>query len=283
MKILYTSDLHGRNELYKQLLDKIRSDSIQAVILGGDLLPRKAPGRNSLDVQKNFINNQLQDIFQKIRQINNCSIYAILGNDDWAATLPLFGFMADDKLIHLLHGVTRILDTEYIITGYPFVPPTPFRSKDFEKLDKRTDPVPDPLPAASISVHDEIQPVDTSIYYQSRTSIEQDLEMIREEKEKRTIYVMHSPPFNTNLDLLHDGQHIGSRAIREFIMNKQPDITLHGHIHESPAISGHYWDCLGKTLSVNPGQMGDTLSAVMFDLYKPGETLIHTQFGKAFH
>lgn len=282
-KILYTSDLHGRENLYRQLLEKIRSESVQSVILGGDLLPRKAPGLNSLDVQKAFVKNQLQTIFQEIRQMNNCSIYLILGNDDWAATLPLFGFMVDDKIIHLLHGVTRILDSDYIITGYPFVPPTPFRSKDFEKLDKKTDTLPDPDTTASISVHNSIQNVNVAIYYQSRTSIEQDLGMIHKEKEKHTIFVMHSPPFNTKLDLLHGGQHIGSEAIREFIMQNQPDITLHGHIHESPAVSGYYWDCLGETLSINPGQTGDELSAVLFDLYKPKETLTHTQFGKAFH
>jgi hypothetical protein len=73
---------------------------------------------------------------------------------------------------------------------------------------------------------------------------------------------------------------IGSRSIRVFIETCQPLLTLHGHIHESPEISGHYFDRIGNTLSVNPGQFpcGSKLHAVTFEMETPGKTLHPTCF-----
>jgi hypothetical protein len=62
----------------------------------------------------------------------------------------------------------------------------------------------------------------------------------------------------------------------------QPLVTLHGHIHEAPEISGAYMDRLGDTVMINPGQFicknGDfsKLHAVTFDTEIIEETLMHT-------
>jgi Icc-related predicted phosphoesterase len=75
---------------------------------------------------------------------------------------------------------------------------------------------------------------------------------------------------------------VGSRAIRDFIAAGQPHLTLHGHIHEGPRLSGDYKDRIGKTLAVNPGQLLSKdhgfpdLQGVVFDLEDPEETLTHT-------
>ena len=73
----------------------------------------------------------------------------------------------------------------------------------------------------------------------------------------------HAPPYNTLLDfapklekdlkpVTHFGspvmEHVGSKSVSEVILEYQPLLGLHGHIHESSA------DCrLGRTLCVNPG------------------------------
>jgi Icc-related predicted phosphoesterase len=95
-----------------------------------------------------------------------------------------------------------------------------------------------------------------------------------------TIYVMHSPPFGTGLDIIPGDQSVGSYSIKAFIETHQPLLTLHGHIHESPEVSGRYFDRIGKTISVNPGQFtsGSKLHAVTFELENPGKTLHHTCF-----
>jgi len=68
--------------------------------------------------------------------------------------------------------------------------------------------------------------------------------------------------------------------VRAFIEEHQPPLTLHGHIHESPMVSGSYAERIGRTLCVNPGQSPERLHAVIFDTDDPYTTLVHTVFGE---
>jgi len=73
----------------------------------------------------------------------------------------------------------------------------------------------------------------------------------------------HCPPFGTPLDLAPklDEQlrpvmsgdeveivHVGSTAVRKIIEEKQPMISIHGHIHEARGLCK-----IGKTVCINPG------------------------------
>ncbi len=64
------------------------------------------------------------------------------------------------------------------------------------------------------------------------------------------ILVSHTPPVRTKTDRLADGKHVGSKAVRTFIEEKQPRLCLTGHIHESRG-----QDHIGKTLVLNPGML----------------------------
>jgi len=79
------------------------------------------------------------------------------------------------------------------------------------------------------------------------------------------IFVPHAPPRGTRLDVIGNGQHVGSTAVREFIDRHKPDVTICGHIHEArgtdeidgaPAVNcgqaslGHYAVILTGPLSV---------------------------------
>ncbi|PWB51487.1 MAG: metallophosphoesterase [Anaerolineales bacterium] len=80
---------------------------------------------------------------------------------------------------------------------------------------------------------------------------------------EHTIAVLHVPPFSSGLDTCPDldknlkiitegGQVVmksaGSTAVKAWIEKVQPMLTLHGHIHESP---GHVR--IGHTLAINAG------------------------------
>lgn len=65
---------------------------------------------------------------------------------------------------------------------------------------------------------------------------------------RRVVLVAHNPPRDTLCDIVGDGTHVGSTAVRDFILEAQPDVCLCGHIHESRAV-----DRLGRTVLVNPG------------------------------
>lgn len=66
-------------------------------------------------------------------------------------------------------------------------------------------------------------------------------------KADRKIAVIHQPPAATSLDVV-DGDHVGSKEVRELIDQKDFDLVLTGHIHESKGI-----DEVGGTIVVNPG------------------------------
>jgi len=69
---------------------------------------------------------------------------------------------------------------------------------------------------------------------------------------KNFILVSHTPPIQTKTDRLANGTHVGSKAVRAFIEEKQPLLCLTGHIHESRG-----QDYIGRTLIINPGMMKD--------------------------
>ncbi|MBE0642438.1 MAG: hypothetical protein IH599_10400, partial [Bacteroidales bacterium] len=107
------------------------------------------------------------------------------------------------------------------------------------------------------------------------STIARDLEEISRDMEmSRSIWLMHSPPYQSLLDragldgLMVDhvplDVHVGSIAIRRFIEDKQPWITLHGHIHESSRITGAWQDALGSTRMFSAAWDGPELALVRF-------------------
>jgi uncharacterized protein len=67
------------------------------------------------------------------------------------------------------------------------------------------------------------------------------------------ILVCHQPPYNTAIDKIDTGEHVGSKAVRAFIEKVQPLICFSGHIHGATGI-----DTLGKTKLVNAGPIWAT-------------------------
>jgi hypothetical protein len=64
------------------------------------------------------------------------------------------------------------------------------------------------------------------------------------------ILISHVPPFNTEVDKLHNGKHVGSKAIRSVIELYQPELCVTGHIHEAKGT-----DTILKTPVYNHGML----------------------------
>ncbi|MDH3976263.1 MAG: metallophosphoesterase [Deltaproteobacteria bacterium] len=62
------------------------------------------------------------------------------------------------------------------------------------------------------------------------------------------IMVPHAPPYDTKVDIVNNGLHVGSKAVRDFIEKYEPRLCLCGHIHEA---AGE--DYVGKTHIINAG------------------------------
>jgi Icc-related predicted phosphoesterase len=280
MKILYTSDLHGNDKLYKELIQLTENESIDAVIIGGDLLPLKGMYNDSLRIQKDYINNNLFNFFSKIKNKTQSPVFIIFGNNEWAASYTSFKELEKDNLCKIIDEKPYSIKEDLFLIGYPYVPPTPFSPKDFEKMDKRGDLNNHHPHSPMISERGFIETVDQNTHFAKRSTIQEDLAGISNTISiEKTICVMHAPPWNTALDQLHSGEHVGSRSIREFIDNHQPLVTLHGHIHESPSVSNHFWEKINKTISINPGQIHNHLSAVILNTDQPEQSLFHTIYG----
>jgi Icc-related predicted phosphoesterase len=282
MIVVYTSDLHGNEELYSELFELAEERRAQAIVIGGDMLPIRGSLQYSLLEQKDFVFSYLEPEIRKfLSKAPQATIYAMLGNDDWSASNTHLNHLEKQGILTLLHGRKQALGDRYELIGYAHVPPTPFTIKDGERRDLQADSAEQQRCTACCSMGAKIIVVDSPRYLLRSKSIEEELEELPTPRDSHTaVYVMHSPPFRTNLDRLFDGRWIGSRAIRAFIENRQPYLTLHGHIHESAEISGQYWDHIGKTICINPGQSNEELYAVVFELEEVSTTLEHTVFGR---
>jgi Icc-related predicted phosphoesterase len=291
MKVLYTSDLHGEIHLYQELSELAISSSAEIIALGGDLFPSFPPTKRYEDMvpnQKTFIDQFLFPFFKRMIETTPAEqIFLIPGNWDLGYSHlfkePVEGIIdLDQRSYRLKNG--------YELIGYPFVPPTPFRPKDYEKMDDREavwPPQKNPSYIRSSDQTDHLTSVNPYLYLRERETIQENLNWLPKPLyHKRSIYIMHSPPFDTRLDVTQGRKSAGSRSIKAFIEENQPLITLHGHIHESTELSGSYYDRIGKTLSINPGQFSLSargvmkLHAVTFEMENPEGTLEHTCFPK---
>jgi Icc-related predicted phosphoesterase len=282
MIVVYTSDLHGNRELYSELFDLAEERRARAIIIGGDMLPVGDSFQYSLLEQKDFIFSYLEPKLKGfLSKVPQATMYAMLGNYDWSASDIHLKSLEEKGILRLLHGQKHTLRDDYELIGYAHVPPTPFIIKDGERRDLQMDPTEQQRCTACCSRGERIFVVDPQLHFVRMKCIEEELqELPKARGSRRTVYVMHCPPYHTNLDRLFDGRCIGSRAIRVFIERQQPYLTLHGHIHESSEISGQYWDRIGKTLCINPGQSVEELYAVVFKLEDVTTTLEHTVFGR---
>jgi Icc-related predicted phosphoesterase len=223
--------------------------------------------------QKAFIKTFLLPFFREALNTRFRQILLIPGN--WDPAYPEI-FAAPPKGLMDLDRKKFRFEDGYEFIGYPFVPPTPFRPKDYEKNDDPDSPWPpqrNPSYIRSSQPPYGLRPIDPDAYLREKGTIEKDLEGLPAPEDMgKAVYVMHSPPFKTNLDVIPGGHFVGSRSIRKFIEAYQPLLSLHGHIHEAPRLSGKYSDRIGRTICLNPGQLlsgdegGPRLQEVVFDL-----------------
>lgn len=238
-KLLYTSDLHGSKLLYERLAKRASEKDINAVAIGGDLCPRGGSAlKETVSIQKDFLEKFMLPLFRKMDK----DVFLIMGNDDFRINAGILE-NSSIKNIKYIHKKSARICRNCFIAGYGFVNPTPFRLKDWEK-DEGVDSI---KPAAIFP--EEIRTAEK----ESGTIMHDLAELGGLSNPKSTVYVIHAPPFNTNLDVVTGGAHVGSTAVRQFIEDEQPRLTLHGHIHESPEMSGSWKDRIKKTICINVG------------------------------
>ncbi len=283
LRIIYTSDLHGDQELYRAAGEAALRTSARAVVLGGDLCPG-TPSASSVQLprsQPEFLLNEVGPMVEGWKRAHPAlRIFAIPGNDDCQTILAALHELEERGLVENLHQRVLKLDS-FTLVGLSFVPPTPFSIKDFERRDSEGDSAREPQIARSVvGTSAGFRDVaDFEQYLEALPTIKEELDRLSIDDPERTVAVIHCPPFRTRCDVLFNGQPIGSRAVRRWIERHQPLLTLHGHIHESPKMTGSFFDRIGRTLIINPGASGREPHTVEIDIENLS-VLEHSFYGR---
>jgi len=268
LNCIFASDLHGKIKRYGSLFNILLNEIPDAVFLGGDLLPNQF----TLDSSMNeFIEDK---IFSNIERIINeigkkIRFFIILGNDDPRMYESFFKEADRKGLIDYVHNKT-VNFADMFVTGYSYVPPTPFQLKDWEKYD-----VSQYVDVGVVSPENGIRTVEVSKDKIRYSTITEDLKKLyKNAPVEKTIFLFHSPPYNSYLDRADLDEkivdhapvdvHVGSIAIQRFIKKKQPLLTLHGHVHESTRLTGYWKEKFGKTHSFNAAHDGSELALIRF-------------------
>jgi len=279
MHICFATDLHGSESLYQQLDRLVRREEPDLLILGGDMFP-DGDDRDPVGTQTAYVCDAfLPRVRGWKRRLADLTVACILGNHDWLTLRQTFQVQHEAGRIVLL-DLHRPWQCGYMkFVGYWHTPPTPFWLKDFERLDMPGD-TPADMPARVWDPQTgRIRDISAVEHYRRCPPLSADLAAVGPIADP-WVFVCHAPPWGTNLDRLPNVDHpVGSKAIRQFIESRRPYLALHGHIHDSPDVSGAYTDELNGTLCINPGQSTERLYAVMFELQRPRETLRHTVYG----
>ncbi len=173
-------------------------------------------------------------------------MYWIGGNDDKQEALDQ---VVSTPHVHYVDEKVTRFDEDHEILGFGWTNPSPWktpRELEEDQLQKRLDAV-----------------------------------LSKVQDPAHCIYLMHAPPYQTGLDiapkldtstdpprpLTQGGQEIlipvGSTSIRETILESQPVLALHGHIHETKNAAK-----LKRTVCVDPGSeySSGTLRGVLINL-----------------
>jgi len=273
----FVSDLHGNLDRYEKLFNQIKIEKPDAVFLGGDLLP------HSMKIVKSYNDFILDFLFPKLYMLEEMlkdqypEIFLILGNDD--ARSEEIHFLSESRrgLFNYINQ-QKVQFKDYQVIGYSFIPPSPFQLKDWEKYDVSR--YVDPGCTHPTEGFRTLEPEEDIEYSTIKIDLE---ELVRDEELSKTIFLFHSPPYKTKLDraALDDVMidhvpmdvHVGSIAIKRFIEDKQPLLTLHGHIHESTKITGSWNEQIGSTYCFNAATDDNSLSIIKFNIEELGRAI----------
>ncbi len=268
----FVSDLHDGRDRYRKLFDRIADEQPAAVLFGGDLLPTGAGLDGDDDLPDDFINDFLRHHLASLRTHLGSDyprVLLILGNDDPRS--------AETRVRDRAGGIWEYIHNQRVtchdrdVYGYACVPPTPFQLKDFERYDvsRYVDP-------GCISPEAGVRTVDVPSHEVRYGTIKEDLAKLTAQQDvSDAIFLFHTPPYQTTLDRAAlDGKmidhvpldvHVGSIAVRRFIEQRQPRITLHGHVHESARLTGAWRDRIRHTHCLSAAHDGPELALVRFD------------------
>lgn len=257
MKLFCTSDIHQFPNKWKLLVGEALEVKPDIVCIAGDLFS------NDFGIQGQL--RLIPHIEKYLKKINagNIKVVATIGNDDNPNMIPSLLEWQSQGLINFLncssvsiHGINFV--------GMHYVPDYPFAFKQWVAPDSKDNPRIHPKrlgkPCVMNDKNEFVYIDNFQEYFMNKKSIQEHLKSLSESTDMRkSVYLIHCPPAGCNLDLCGHGEHVGSQVVTDFIVETQPLLTLHGHIHESFERSGKWYAEINETLAIQAGQVGKEL------------------------
>ena len=285
LKIFYTSDIHGSDACFRKFLDAGPDYGVDALIFGGDitgklLVPiRERAGRFEASYRgKRHHFDSFSAVEDFERTLQDSGLYPVRVErsvDDTSATdaaelSSLFLQAMKDRITRWLElADLRLRGTGiecYVMLGND-------DPAELAELIGQSDVIVNP-DEQRVLVCDEMEMI--CLGHSNLTPFNSHREMPEERIEsilnklanqltdvRAAIFNVHVPPYDSTLDdapeldenlkaKSYDGQPrfipVGSTAVRDIILQRQPLLGLHGHVHESGGTTS-----LGRTLCINPG------------------------------
>ena len=300
MRIYYASDVHGSELCWRKFLNAAKYYRVDALIMGGDItgkaiVPIESDGGNARSTYAGrpveLSSDDELEAFEKT--VRDAGMYPYRASREELAELEendakrqaLFDRVLRAELERWVEIAKSKLDGStdlFVMAGNDdpwFVDEVLDDAEVVTLCDERI---------VRVGDHEMI-----SLSYANRTPWDSPRELDESELHERiagmadmlrdvatSVFNLHVPPFGTTLDqapvldatlkpVTHLGQvetgPVGSHSVRDALMEYQPLLSLHGHIHESRA------SCtLGRTIAINPGSEYSTgrIHGVIVELRK---------------
>ena len=303
MRIFFATDIHGSEVCWRKFLNAGKFHKADVLIMGGDMTGKAMVpivGTNgawevTLQEQRHELHGD-DELVAMEKRIRDRGYYPIRLTPEelqaWSADQALVDARFKDEMLRSVEAWMALADERLGGTGIRCVV-SPANDDMFE-----IDPIIDRAEHVQLGEANTIQldgftlvstgwanPTPWKTYRELpedelRTRIDGLVESVPD--RNRAIFNFHAPPYASNLDAapkldadmkyVAGGQAlvpVGSKAVRESILDYGPALSLHGHIHEGKGAVK-----LGRTLAVNPGSSYEdgVLQAAIVDLdAKKGE------------
>ena len=303
MRIFFATDIHGSDVCWRKFLNAGKFHKADVLIMGGDMTGKamvpvvqsNGGWEVTLQEQRHELHGE-DELVAMEKRIRGRGYYPVrLTREElqaWSADQTLVDARFKNEMLRSVEAWMALADERLGGTGIRCVV-SPANDDMFE-----IDPIIDRAQHVQLGEANTIQidgftlvstgwanPTPWKTFRELpedelRTRIDGLVETVPD--RQRAIFNFHAPPYASNLDAapqldadmkyVAGGQAlvpVGSKAVRESILDYGPALSLHGHIHEGKGAVK-----LGRTLAVNPGSSYEdgVLQAAIVDLdAKKGE------------
>lgn len=267
MKMLVLSDVHQRDFKWSKLASAVLKEKPDVVCIAGDLVVN-----TFLFKHEEFVEKTIKKYARMIKEV--CPyLFVIPGNDDnGALSNYLLTTDGSDNLWYNIHD--RVISVNgFEFAGVPYVLDHPFGYKYWcvreTDEDLKINPVQLCRPLTSDGdINEYVEIKDYHQFLYDRPSMKTILNAMSHKisNMSKAIFLIHCPPVGCGLDITSRGDICGSKSIIDFILDKQPLLTIHGHIHESPHYSGKWCCQINNTWAIQAGQIENDLYYVMVEI-----------------